>query len=107
MNEIVLNSKGFEQEINNFESSKNKIKAIFERERRNMNVLNNGHSWVGKAGETMYRKQEMFQKNFEPVIEALETFIRYMKASLERQKQREEETIKDIETNDENLDVNS
>jgi len=107
MSLIVLNPDGLEKEINEFEKSKNKIRQIFDREKKTTLILNNGHSWVGKAGNAMYNKQQEFQKNFDPIIEALDVFIKYMKTSLEEYRKAEKETMIGLEKNSESLDVNS
>ena len=107
MSLIVLNPDGLDKEINEFEKSKEKIRQIFDRQKKNMLMLDNGHSWVGKSGEAMFKKQQSFQRNFDPIIEALDVFIKYMKDSLEEYRKAEKETMKSLEINSESLDVNS
>ncbi len=107
MSLIILNSNGLEKEITEFENSKEKIKQIFENEKRNMRILDDGHSWVGKASEAMNKKQKDFQNNFDPIVEALETFIKFMKDALESYKEAERKTLGNISDNSESLDVNS
>ena len=102
-----INTVALEREIQEFETALSNIKVIFERERRNVREMNNGHMWVGKTQEIMYRKQIAFQNNFGPVEEALEVFINFMKKSVEDYKRFEATRIKDQEENTSDLDVNS
>ena len=107
MSLIILNPDGLDKEINEFSKSKERIRQIFEREKRSMFILNNGHSWVGKASDAMNNKQQSFQKNFDPIIEALNTFEKFMKDALDDYRKAHQDTIKNIEKNVESLDVNS
>ena len=43
MSLIILNPDGLDKEINEFEKSKERIRQIFEKEKRSMLILNNGH----------------------------------------------------------------
>ena len=107
MSSIVINSEGLEQEIEVFEQSKEKIREIFESEVKKLLILNNGHSWVGKTQETVYNKQIEFQKNFEPILEALEVFINHMKKALDDYKRFEKQRTTNLEDNSSTLNVNS
>ena len=107
MNKEIIDTEGLQSEIDEFETAFSNIQTIFDRERRNLNEMNNGHTWVGSTQEAMYQKQVEFQKNFEPIEEAMEVFINFMKKTLEDYKRFEETTIKDQENNTSELDVNS
>ena len=69
--------------------------------------MNNGHTWVGATQEAMYEKQVEFQNNFEPIEEAMEVFINFMKKALNDYKRFEETQNKNQEDNNSDLDVNS
>ena len=106
MSKMLIDTAGLEKEIQVFEQSANNIRTIFEKEKKNLLDMNNGHTWVGKAEEKMYEKQASFQNNFEPINEALEVFINFMKKTLDDYKRFEETSNKNIDENNENLKVN-
>ena len=89
MNKEIIDTEGLQSEIDEFETAFSNIQTIFDRERRNLNEMNNGHTWVGSTQE------------------AMEVFINFMKKTLEDYKRFEETTIKDQENNTSELDVNS
>lgn len=106
MSKTFINTVGLEQELSVFENSLNNIKNIFQRERNNLNYMNDGHSWVGRSQEIMYNKQVEFQQNFEPIEEALQVYINFIRKSLEDYRREEDTRIKNIEENLNNLNVN-
>ncbi len=107
MSLLIVDPEGLEEEIMEFDKSRMKIKEIFQKEKYNVNILNNGHSWVGDAAEAMYNKQKEFQENFEPIEEALEVFSNYLKDSLENYRAFERAQKKYVAMNKEALEVNS
>lgn len=107
MSVTVINSNLLEQEIREFEKSKRNIDEIFRRERNNLSVMNNGHTWVGKTQETMCNAQYRFQNNFDPILEALDVYIRYLKDTLQDFKRFEEQRQRDLQNNETSMDVNS
>lgn len=107
MSVVVVNSQGLEQEINTFETSLSNIKSIFENEEKKLLILNNGHSWVGSTQEAMYNKMVSFQSNFDPIIEALEVYIDFMKKALDDYKRFEETRNRNLEESSNELNVNS
>ena len=106
MSKAFIDTVGLEKEIQVFEQSANNIKMIFEKEKRNLLDMNNGHTWVGKTQEKMYEKQVSFQNNFEPINEALEVFINFMKKTVDDYKRFEDTSNKNIDENVDNLKVN-
>ena len=106
-NKEIIDTEGLQSEIEEFETAFSNIKDIFARERKNLNEMNNGHTWVGSTQEAMYEKQVEFQNNFEPIEEAMEVFINFMKKTLDDYKRFEQTQMKDQEDNSTDLDVNS
>ena len=106
MSKVFINTEGLEQELSIFENSLTNIKNIFQNERNNLNYMNDGHSWVGKSQQTMYNKQIEFQQNFDPIEEALQVYIDFIRKSLEDYNREESTRVKNIEENLDNLNVN-
>ena len=106
MSREYINTEGLEQEIQVFESARANIKEIFNQERKNLLKLNNGHMWVGQTQEKMFEMQTRFQNNFEPIDEALEIFINFMKKIVDDYKRFENTRINNLEDNSDNLKVN-
>ena len=107
MSNAYINTTELEKEINVFETSLNKIKEIFQNERKNLTHMNEETVWEGKTQQAIYNNQVAFQNNFEPIEEAIEIFVKFMKKSLDDYNRFEQETIKNQEANASNLNVNS
>ncbi len=107
MSVVVVNSHGLEQEIGVFENSLSNIRSIFENEQKKLLILNNGHSWVGSTQEAMYNKMIAFQNNFDPILEALQVYIDFMKKALDDYKRFEDTRNKNLDESANELNVNS
>lgn len=107
MSKALINTTELEKEINVFETSLNKIKEIFQNERKNLNHMNEKNVWAGKTQEAIYNNQVAFQNNFEPIEEALQVYINFMKKSLNDYKRFEQTQVLNQENNASDLDVNS
>lgn len=107
MSKTLINTTELEKEINVFETSLNKIKEIFQNERKNLNHMNEENVWAGKTQEAIYNNQVAFQNNFEPIEEALQVYINFMKKSLNDYKRFEQTQVLNQENNASDLDVNS
>lgn len=104
----ITNSADFEKEIAIFEDAYKNIKEIFKKERTNTEKINGTNEiWTGKTQEIIYEKKIDFQKNFEPIEEALEIYINFLKKTLDDFKRYEISQNKNIDSNDYTLDVNS
>lgn len=107
MSIVIINSSGIERELEVFKIAQLNIKDIFARERLNLQVMNNGHSWVGKTQMAMYNKQLEFQQNFEPIEEALQVFIDFIQKALDDYYRFEQTQLQNQVDNSSNLNVNS
>ena len=97
---VITDSNSFEGEIHEFENALIKIKDIFESEKNNT-------IWTSMTQETIYNKKIEFEKNFNPIEEAIGTYIKFLKKTLEDYRRLEEITNRSMEDQASNLDVNS
>lgn len=107
MSKTIVNTVEFQNEIGVFEDSLKNIRSIFAKERGNLQQINDGKAWVGKTEEALYANQTTFQKNFEPIEEALEVFINFMKKALDDYNRFEATQVKNLDEGSSDLDVNS
>ncbi len=108
MNHIVIeDSNEFENIIKKFEISYKKIKETFAKEKGNIESINSTDVWSGETQKVIYNKHHELQKNFEPIEEALNLYIEFMKKTLDDYKAFETKTNENILQNEQELDVNS
>lgn len=108
MNRIVItNTDSFENIIGSFESSLNKIKDAFDRETAHIETINKTDVWTGATQEVMYEKHKELEKNFNPIEDALQHYINFMKKTVSDYKAIEAKIDSDANDNSTNLDVNS
>lgn len=107
MSKAIVNTVEFENEIGVFEDSLKNIKSIFAKEKSNLQRINDGKTWVGKTQEALYANQTSFQNNFEPIEEALEVFINFMKKALDDYNRFEATQLKNLDEGSSDLNVNS
>lgn len=105
---IITDSNAFESEIMEFENELTKIKDIFDSERKNTDKIKDDDNkiWSSETQRTIYDKKREFQENFSPIEEAIETYIKFLKKTLEDYRRFEETTNKSMEQQSNNLDVN-
>lgn len=106
---VITDSNSFEGEIHEFENALIKIKDIFESEKKNTEKIKdkNNTIWTSMTQETIYNKKIEFEKNFNPIEEAIGTYIKFLKKTLEDYRRLEEITNRSMEDQASNLDVNS
>lgn len=104
---LITDYDQFNEVILNFEKSLIKIKEIFANENRNFEEINATNTWTGKTQEVIYNKYKLLANNFEPIETALQIYIDFLKNTLQEYKNANEYLNKNIEFNDENLNVNS
>lgn len=108
MKEIVItNSDEFELCITSFESSLNKIKDIFSKEKNNLERINGTPAWTGPVQEEIYKKNLELHENYQPIEQALQIYIDFLKKTLNDYKAFEEKVNFNAEQNSYNLNVNS
>ena len=107
MNGVVIeNSDEFEALINSFENSTNKIKDIFNNEKNEIEKINSTDVWSGDTQKVIYDKNKMLQENFDPIVEALDYYVLFMKKVVSDYKAFENKTNQNAEVNSDELNVN-
>ena len=108
MNKITItDSSKFEEVIQVFEQVLPNIKNHFESERRNAREINATATWTGKSQEALYGKYKMLEENFDPIVETIEIYIRFLKKTLEDYKLLEQQLNAKEQEFSEQLNVNS
>ena len=107
MNGVVIeNSDEFEALINSFETSTNKIKDIFNNEKNEIEKINSTDVWSGDTQKVIYDKNKMLQENFDPIVEALDYYVLFMKKVVSDYKAFENKINQNAEVNSDELNVN-
>ena len=106
-NIVITNSSEFEQIINNLEHSFSKINDIFKDEKEKLSIINKTDIWTGIVQETIYDKSLLLSKNYAPIEEATRIYIKFLRKTLSDYERLENITSKNIDENNDNLDVNS
>jgi uncharacterized protein YukE len=108
MNKVVItDSDKFEDIIQLFEHTIPKIKGHFDSERRNSQEINATATWTGASQRALYDKYKMLEANFNPIVETLELYTRFLKKTLEDYKMLEQQIKAKAEDFSDQLDVNS
>lgn len=103
----ITNDAEFEQVINSLEQSYNKIKDIFQNQKRNAEEINGTDTWTGATAEVMYNKYKQLSDNFSPIEYSLELYIKFLRKTLEDYRRLIQEIDKNVDANDQALDVES
>lgn len=104
---VITSSEEFELCITSFENSLTKIKDIFSKEKSNIERINNTNTWSGPVQEEIYNKNVELQQNYQPIEQALQIYIDFLKKTLNDYKALEEKINLNAEQNAYNLDINS
>lgn len=104
---VITNSQEFENIIKKIEKSHQEIVQVFQNEKNNMESINETDTWSGKAQTTIYCKYKQLEQNFAPIDETLQIYIQFLKTALKDYKELEENFNNNIDSNLENLNVNS
>ena len=108
MSKIVINnSQEFERLINNFELYCKNIVDILNNEKKNVTSINSTDVWSGNAQEALYGKYQMLEKNFSPIEQTFQIYVKFLRNTLEAYKSIDKKLNNDVEANIGNLNVNS
>ena len=102
----ISSFEGFETVINNLTKSLNTIKDALGYEDNSSKRFEDKEIWDGKAGESISRKIKEYKECFPTMVESLETYIKFLRETLDNYKRAEETLNKSIESNAEELNVN-
>ena len=104
---LITDYNQFNEVILNFEKSLANIKEVFSNENKNFEKINETSIWTGKTQKVIYNKYKLLANNYEPIEESIQIYIDFLKNTLQEYKDNEDYLNKNLELNDENLDVNS
>jgi len=96
----------YESVITNLTKSLNKIKEALNYENDSSKRFEDKEIWDGKAGESISNKIKEYKECFPPIVESLETYVKFLQETLDNYKSAEETINKSIENNAESLIVN-
>ena len=103
----ITNSNEFENIIASMEKHYRNVEALFQREDKNMERINATEAWAGQTQETVYNKYVELHENYDPILKSLQSYIHFMRQTVEDYKELEEKIGNDADTNSTELDVNS
>lgn len=104
---VIKDTNRYESIVNEIEASKNNIEKIFEKVNANMKKIDDTDTWTGLAQKEYSSKYNELASNYEPIKRSLETYIKFMRQTETDYKEIEMQARRDIDTNRNNLDVNS
>lgn len=107
MNQMKFDLAGVQEVIETFEESRKNISIIFDAIRFNSNLMNDENNWQGPTHDVVVDKQKLFEQNFDPIIEALDVYINFLKTTALNYENQDMSVIKNVDSNSENMDVNS
>ena len=103
----INDSNKFENIINKIEQSTNRIAEIMEKENTNMEKINGTEIWSGVTQEECYNKYKQLSGNYDNINKSLKTYIGFMRQTVNDYRSIENKLDSDINTNSNDLDVNS
>ena len=95
----------FVETIEALKRSCEKLKDIFQNERRMAEKVNGTETWTGSAQRAMYAKYIELNKNYEPIEYSLEIYIRFLEKTKQDYLLMNRAISKNIEAMEETLDV--
>ena len=107
MNKIVItNSLEFEQVIKELKESLDRMSGCFNNEKKLMKKIDKTDIWTGEVQDVVYSKYQELSNCYNPVIESLSTYIKYLEIVINNYKDAMKAIENSIENNIDNLDVN-
>ena len=104
---ITINKDLFSEDINKFEEKVNKITECFERLRDNIGSVDGSNDlWKSDTAVAMHKDYLELEKRFNKINVELNTYVIFLKETLERYIQEENTIDKAIVDNNSNLVIN-
>lgn len=103
---VITDSSKFEIIVQELEKSIPRIGDIFIKETNEFDKINDTDTWSGETQQVIYQKYQELTKNYEPIKESLENYVKFLKVSLENYKKFEDSLNNMMENNNESLNVN-
>ena len=106
--EIIKSETKFEEIINDLEKSIIRIENIFNNEVNNTNKIDgNNDTWMGVTQEVTYDKLLQVQKNYNPILESLDNYTKFLRMTLQNYMEFENNISRNEEKNEVELEVNN
>lgn len=106
MNSInIKDSEKYEEIISRFEDKIQKIKDIFENENNNFERIGSDGFWKGSTSEAIVEKYNALKGNYEDIINALNTYLIFMKKTLSGYKNLEQKLNSRLDVSNNEFDV--
>ena len=107
MSDITIkDTKTFEKIVNELEQIVPQIDNSFVVQNKNFSMINGTDIYKGKCQSVISKKYDLFKKNYEPVNEALNNYVKYLKITLENYKEYEKTLNSAIDDNVDGLSIN-
>ena len=103
----INNFAEFEETITLLTESYNKMKDVFDKQRKNAEKVNETDTWTGRAQKSMYGKYKALNDNFAPIEYSLDLYIKFLNKTKEDYRLANEEIAKNVDEFAQSLDVNS
>lgn len=103
---VITDSNRYEEIINELEASSERIRNIIEKEKKNVERINETDTWSGTCAKSMYNKYKELNSNYSLIEYSLEIYNKFLRKTLEDYRRIEEELNKNMEEMASNLDVN-
>ena len=102
----ISSSDEFENIIKDLKSSLVRIDNSFKNENNFMRKIDKTDIWFGQTQEKLYAKYLELSKCYNPIVESLSTYIKFLENVINSYKNVELVMNNDIDDNSENFDVN-
>ena len=104
---IKIDTQSLNNIITKLEQKKTNIDELYKSLNSKMELLN-GESkvWKGKVQDLIYNHYLKLSQNFSSNIEELNSYITFLKKTIEKYENEDKSLIKDMENNENNLTIN-
>ena len=104
---IKIDTQSLNNIITKLEQKKTNIDELYKSLNSKMELLN-GESkvWKGKVQDLVYNHYLKLSQNFSSNIEELNSYITFLKKTIEKYENEDKSLIKDMENNENNLTIN-
>ena len=103
---VITDTFEFEEIIKILKESLSRISDNFGQEEKLMTKIDNTDIWTGEVQEKVYSKYMELSKCHNPIVESLNTYIKFLENTVNSYKQAEETINNNINENIDNLNVN-